>query len=165
VSDIVSRLRGWRCGDDAVILVDEAADEIERLRADWPEQLTASSVLIAEQSREIDRLRQVLSQQNLTLASEESEQRDVGTELVLRVTHLNEVLEENVRLREAIRRLADQDATLAVQGGNVIVEMDATLTREEREAVESAMNAYGEDNADPECAAIEATLYGLLERL
>jgi phosphoribosylaminoimidazole-succinocarboxamide synthase len=28
------------------------------------------------------------------------------------------------RLREAIRRLADQDATLSVVGGNVIVQMD-----------------------------------------
>jgi hypothetical protein len=39
------------------------------------------------------------------------------------------------RLREAIRRLADQDATLSVQGGNVTVTMDATLTDAEREAV------------------------------
>ena len=39
-----------------------------------------------------------------------------------------------------------------------------TLTDAEREAVETAMNAYGSDNADPECAAIEATLWGLLER-
>lgn len=56
-----------------------------------------------------------------------SEQREIDAELVRRVTHLNEVLEENERLREAIRRLADQDATLSVVGGNVIVEMDATL--------------------------------------
>ena len=39
-----------------------------------------------------------------------------------------DVLEENERLKEAIRRLAEQDATLSVQGGNVIVEMDAALT-------------------------------------
>ena len=39
-----------------------------------------------------------------------------------------------------------------------------TLTDAEREAVETAMNAYGSDNANPECAAIEATLWGLLER-
>ena len=36
--------------------------------------------------------------------------------------------DELARLRLAIRRLADQDATLSVQGGNVIVEMDATET-------------------------------------
>ena len=39
------------------------------------------------------------------------------------------------------------------------------LTDAEREAVTTAMHAYGEDNADPECAKIEATLWGLLERL
>jgi hypothetical protein len=39
-----------------------------------------------------------------------------------------------------------------------------TLTDAEREAIETAMNAYGSDNANPECAAIEATLWGLLER-
>jgi hypothetical protein len=37
---------------------------------------------------------------------------------------LAEAAEEIERLREAIRRLADQDATLSVVGGNVIVEMD-----------------------------------------
>lgn len=44
--------------------------------------------------------------------------------------------DEIARLRFAIRRLADQDATLSVVGGNVIVTMDATLTGAEREAIE-----------------------------
>jgi predicted metal-dependent phosphoesterase TrpH len=39
-------------------------------------------------------------------------------------------------LEQAIRRLAYQDATLSVQGGNVTVTMDATLTDEERDALE-----------------------------
>ena len=43
--------------------------------------------------------------------------------------------EEIASLREAIRRLAEQDATLSVQGGSVTVTMDATLTAEEREAI------------------------------
>jgi len=47
----------------------------------------------------------------------------------------------------------------------VIAAREPTLTDEEREAVTTAMHAYGEDNADPECAAIEATLWGLLERM
>jgi hypothetical protein len=38
------------------------------------------------------------------------------------------------------------------------------LTDEEREAIETAMNAYGENNDDRECEIIEATLWGLLER-
>lgn len=42
---------------------------------------------------------------------------------------------EIARLRLAIRRLADQDATLSVCDGNVTVTMDATLTDAEREAV------------------------------
>ena len=66
------------------------------------------------------------------------------------------------RLREAIRRLADQDATLSVQGGNVIVDMDATLTDAEREAVEFA---YSRLTADTHYASVAATLRGLLERL
>ena len=40
---------------------------------------------------------------------------------------------ENKRLRLAIRRLAEQDATLSVCDGNVTVTMDATLTDAERE--------------------------------
>jgi hypothetical protein len=40
------------------------------------------------------------------------------------------------RLRDATRSLADQDATLSVSGGNVTVTMDATLTDDEREAIE-----------------------------
>ena len=42
---------------------------------------------------------------------------------------------ENKILMEAIRRLADQDATLSVCDGNLTVTMDATLTDAEREAV------------------------------
>jgi len=38
------------------------------------------------------------------------------------------------------------------------------LTDAEREAIETAMNAYGENNDDRECEMIEATLWGLLER-
>jgi hypothetical protein len=42
------------------------------------------------------------------------------------------------RLRLAIRRLAEQDATLSVCDGNVTVTLDATLTDEEREAIREA---------------------------
>jgi hypothetical protein len=38
------------------------------------------------------------------------------------------------------------------------------LTDAERAAIQTAMNAYGENNDDRECAMIEATLWGLLER-
>jgi hypothetical protein len=51
-SDIVTRLRNWRTVHLARLhlLMEEAADEMERLRADWPEQLAAAR-------SEIDRLR------------------------------------------------------------------------------------------------------------
>jgi transcriptional regulator GlxA family with amidase domain len=61
-------------------------------------------------------------------------------------------------LRAAIRRLADQDATLSVCDGNVTVTMDATLTDEERAAIQWFAH-YGL----PERYA--ATLRALLERL
>ena len=65
------------------------------------------------------------------------------------------------RLRAAIAALADQDATLSVCEGKIIVTMDATLTDSEREAIASciaddeAATAY--DRAD--------TLRSMLERL
>jgi len=56
---------------------------------------------------------------------------------------------EIARLREAIRRLASQDATLSVCDGAVTVTLDATLTAEEREAVDWAADFLdGRDVAD-----------------
>jgi predicted nucleic acid-binding Zn-ribbon protein len=66
------------------------------------------------------------------------------------------------RLREAIRRLADQDATLSVQGGNVTVTLDATLTDEEREAIREACD---EGRWYPKDYHHIHTLRCLLERL
>ena len=63
------------------------------------------------------------------------------------------------QIRVCIRRLADQDATLSVQGGSVTVTLDATLTDEEREAVETAVRWL---EPYPQVAA---TLRRLLERL
>ena len=75
----------------------------------------------------------------------------------------DEAADEIARLRAAIRRLVEQDATLSVQGGSVTVTMDATLTDEEREAVATAdayMSAAGCHNTN-----VQKTLRGLLERL
>jgi len=67
----------------------------------------------------------------------------VGERLVERVLITQAMRDDNeklraeiARLRTAIRRLADQDATLSVQGGGVTVTLDATLTDEERAAIE-----------------------------
>jgi hypothetical protein len=72
------------------------------------------------------------------------------------------------RLREAIRRLADHDATLSVCDGGVTVTMDATLTDAEREAIETAIEGFtgvvnfGVPALSPESAV--KRLRGLLER-
>jgi rubrerythrin len=70
---------------------------------------------------------------------------------------------DNAHLREAIRRLADQDATLSVQGGSVTVTMDATLTEKEREAIEQMLDeASGKACAE---SWVPDTLRNLLKRL
>jgi len=71
---------------------------------------------------------------------------------------MNEAAAEIERLRLAIRRLAEQDATLSVVGGSVIVQIDETLTDAEREAIEWAMMQAGG------VSLRAATLRGLLER-
>jgi hypothetical protein len=67
------------------------------------------------------------------------------------------------RLRGAIAALADQDATLAVCEGKIIVTMDATLTVEERAAIADAADRYA--GMTPESAETAAVLRGLLERM
>ena len=69
------------------------------------------------------------------------------------------------RLEGVIAALADQDATLSVQGGTVIVTMDATLTVEERAVISFASDAYALNDDDHDCWRIANTLRGLLERL
>jgi predicted glycoside hydrolase/deacetylase ChbG (UPF0249 family) len=75
----------------------------------------------------------------------------------------HEAVHEIERLREAIRRLAEQDAMLSLlckrDGSQVVtVTMDATLTDEEREAIERAMMEAGG------VSLRAATLRGLLKR-
>jgi hypothetical protein len=78
------------------------------------------------------------------------------------------------RLRFAIRRIAEQDATLSVCEGEVTVTVDGTLTDAEREAVDEAADTSdvaaefysGKDHARADAAAKHAaTLRGLLERM
>ena len=94
----------------------------------------------------------------------------VGERLVERVSITQAMLGDNEKLRseiaslrEAIRRLADQDATLSVQGGNVTVTMDATLTDAEREAVENMIHLI--EACHDECGRDAHHLRKLLERL
>jgi hypothetical protein len=82
-------------------------DILERLRSLRYVHVPVASQLIDEAAAEIERLRLELSvQKACTVAGRQ----------------------EIARLREAIRRLADQDATLSVQDGSVTVTMDDTLT-------------------------------------
>jgi hypothetical protein len=97
------------------------------------------------------------------LRSEVAWEADVG-ELMA------EAASEIERLRLAIRRLAEQDATLSVCNGNVTVTMDATLTDAEREAIAAglgaleAMYANAPPISRPIHDAYAPTLRGLLER-
>lgn len=94
----------------------------------------------------------------------------LGQRLVTHVSLSQSLLNDNEKLRaeidqlrEAIRRLAAQDATLSVCDGSVTVTMDATLTDNEREAIEAAiawMAPVG--NYD---FRLRTTLQSLLERL
>jgi hypothetical protein len=82
---------------------------------------------------------------------------------------------ENERLKEAIRRLAEQDATLSVCDGNVAVTMDGKLTDAEWDEIEGMIGDYqviaefNEERCHPNHAAKArrraAMLFGLLERL
>lgn len=74
----------------------------------------------------------------------------------------DEAADEIINLRLAIRRFAEQDATLSVCDGNVTVDIDGiALTDEEREAVGLA---YSRLTADTKYEAVAATLRDLLKR-
>jgi hypothetical protein len=77
--------------------------------------------------------------------------------------------DEIERLRTAIRRIAEQDATLSVQGGNVTVMMDGTLTDAELDAVDWAARhpcLFTDDPAlDLQSQRVSDTLRSLLSRL
>ena len=75
--------------------------------------------------------------------------------------------DENRLLKDAIRRLAEQDATLSVCDGNVIVTMDATLADAEREAISASIVCWSQPIASNEqlLGKHAVALRGLLERL
>jgi hypothetical protein len=68
-------------------------------------------------------------------------------------------------LQEEIARLRSQPCPYVVGRTTLHCSLTPfTLSDAEREAIQTAMNAYGENNDDRECEMIEATLWGLLER-
>ena len=79
-------------------------------------------------------------------------------------SQLCEAAKERDSLRLAIRRLAEQEATLSVCDGNVTVTMDGTLTDAEREAIDRASQYLSQNDVFEGMAEDAATLRGLLER-
>lgn len=71
---------------------------------------------------------------------------------------MEEAANEIERLR-GYRDMAEADRDVAMLAAERL-----RLTDAEREAIQTAMNAYGDNNDDRECEMIEATLWGLLER-
>jgi len=140
-------------------------DIVERLRK-WFKDVNAVSAidLMDEAATEIERLRTLATQATPGEGSVKGEFTDtVFKTLVERISLTQSLLDENERLREAIRRLAGQDATLSVQGGSVTVTLDATLTDEEREAVEQVLDEI--NGTHPAASWVPATLRKLLVRL
>jgi hypothetical protein len=129
MTDIVTRLRNWREVHLARLhlLMDEAADEIERLSAkcDCPGQDNAAK-------------------------------RD-NNERLAALQALAE-LDEDLGLP---RRTPATHATPS-EGS---VQSECTLTDSEREAIESAIWDYEQNDDDADCARMVATLERLLERM
>lgn len=74
---------------------------------------------------------------------------------------MDEAARDIEMLRMALARIADQDATFSVIGGNIIVDVEPTLADAEREALVSVLNRLcGEMTQDE-----RQTLIGLLERM
>lgn len=167
MSDIVERLRNWRTVHLARLhlLMEEAADEIERLRGDWPEQLQAHSVLIAEQELEIKRLR-------LTDAEREAVAYYLGTggpygvDRTL-VALLSRTGSNSRQTGDNAAKCTDQERKTPEREGvanHPATPESSTLTDEEREAVENCIYAserIGDDWSDKQAAILR----GLLERL
>jgi hypothetical protein len=166
MSGIVTRLRNWRTVHLARLhlLMDEAADEMERLssRGDCPapDNAAMQDTVGRTLAQRITGLQPMLQyrQEIAVLKSDNNRRADLEAGLREGV----QKLQADVRRLEAvIAALADQDATLAVQGGNVIVTMDATLTDAEREAIAGAIAAEHERGS----WAWAHTLSVLLERM
>jgi len=70
---------------------------------------------------------------------------------------MDDAAAEIERLRLALARLADQNATFSIIGGNMIVDVDHTLTDAERGAIAVCIEDIRHED-------VQATLRGLLAR-
>jgi hypothetical protein len=142
VSDLVTRLRNWREVHLARLhlLMEEAADQIAILESRLSLRADLEQGLmdgVARLQAEVDQLR----------GYRDAAESDAAVAITA-AERMCQVLSQKNHC-PAPDNAAKQDI----------------LTDAEREAVTTAMNDYAADNADPECAEIEATLRGLLERL
>jgi len=163
------------------ILTKDDAAQLEKMASWWPEWACSAAyrwadAMLRERSRagttsqsheESDEKRMNTNTNRDTTPSEGSVQGEftdtVFKTLVERISLTQSLLDENERLREAIRRLAEQDATLSVCDGNVTVTLDATLTDAERETIAQTIDAaIGMASAEPWTIS---TLRSLLERM
>jgi len=80
-------------------------------------------------------------------------------------SYIDKLKAEIALLKDAIRRLAEQDATLSVCDGAVTVTMDGTLTDAEREAMEIVVQILEAEEVPKILRPhLLATLRALLER-
>jgi hypothetical protein len=147
------------------------ARESQRLQPDrTPEPPSTPAERTTQPRCIVTRLREERNQWAAAALAHEQIAAALRVRLMEMPESLAEAADEIERLRLAIRRLAEQDATLSVQGGNVTVTMDATLTDAEREAIAAGLGALEAMYADappisrPIHDAYAPTLRGLLER-
>lgn len=141
MSDILARLMRWMETsdiDDAGAVLCDAITEIAGLRARLHEHRIAA--------------------QRLAELSDARQRGETGQPV------LSDAEREVARLREAIRRLADRDATLSVCDGSVTVTMDATFTDAERDDIACAASRLESEANGPRDLQVAATLRGLLDR-
>ena len=159
MTDLAARLKNWRSVHLARLhlLMEEAADEMAVLRADNSrranlEQGLRDAIVRLSANGDFPGRDNVANEDNTPAAHatqcEGSEQN--GCTLAAEVR----------RLRAAITALAAEDATLSICNGNVTVDMDASLTDKEKDAVMLAYHQMRIIRAD----SAAATLRALLER-
>jgi len=71
---------------------------------------------------------------------------------------MDEAAREIEMLKTALARIASQDATFSVIGGNIIVDVDAKLTDDEREAIKRGALACEFHGLQKSCATLRALL-------
>lgn len=140
--DLVTRLRRWTHAADAgpaSDLMDEAADEMERIR----------------------------NERNHWVRTAQAFDEHLATMRVMMMEHPT-VRFGAVSSCETVRAVTEplpEEKRAEVSAEPLCRRPQLTLTNEEREAVKSAIWDYEQNDDDADCASMAAILRGLLERL